>query len=210
MQPTRRLTGEQPAVEADKPRPNPSIWSCSRWGLPSQPVTWPLVSSYLTISPLPIQIRMYRRYVSVALSLRSPSLAVSQHPALWSSDFPRDLNPRLPVFLKSALSRVPYLSRIRLAKAYRISIYFHPLALRFSQKRATIYGYSTLSQAGFFPRRSVPLWPPWEPSPKGRHKTLPLRVQMIPSIQCWHIGDVFQQTHDDPSLTIEVSLCMKN
>jgi len=31
----------------------PSAWSCSRWGLPSQPVTWLLVSSYLTISPLP-------------------------------------------------------------------------------------------------------------------------------------------------------------
>src|SRR5689334_12280948 len=29
------------------------------------------------------------RYVSVALSLRSLPLAVSQHPALWSSDFPR-------------------------------------------------------------------------------------------------------------------------
>ncbi len=29
------------------------------------------------------------RYVSVALSLRSPSLDVIQHPALWSSDFPR-------------------------------------------------------------------------------------------------------------------------
>ena len=26
---------------------------------------------------------------SVALSLRSPSLAVSQHPALWSPDFPQ-------------------------------------------------------------------------------------------------------------------------
>ena len=28
------------------------MWSCSGCGLPSRPVTWPLVSSYLTISPL--------------------------------------------------------------------------------------------------------------------------------------------------------------
>ncbi len=73
----------------------PPIWSCSRWGLPSQPVTRPLVSSYLTISPLPGSIRGAGRYVSVALSLRSPSLAVSQHPALRSSDFPRTLPPAI-------------------------------------------------------------------------------------------------------------------
>lgn len=73
----------------------PSIWSCSGWGLPSQTVSRLLVSSYLTISPLPgiaFSVCHYSgRYVSVALSLRSPSLAVSQHPALWSSDFPRSL-----------------------------------------------------------------------------------------------------------------------
>ena len=32
---------------------DPSIWSCFGWGLPSQPVTRLLVSSYLTVSPLP-------------------------------------------------------------------------------------------------------------------------------------------------------------
>ena len=32
---------------------------------------------------------------SVALSLRSPSLAVSQHPALWSPDFPQVLRPAI-------------------------------------------------------------------------------------------------------------------
>jgi hypothetical protein len=73
----------------------PPIWSCSRWGLPSRPVTRPLVSSYLTISPLPGCIGGAGRYVSVALSLRSPSLAVSQHPALRSSDFPRALPPAI-------------------------------------------------------------------------------------------------------------------
>lgn len=30
-----------------------------------------------------------RRSISVALSLESPPLGITQHPALWSSDFPR-------------------------------------------------------------------------------------------------------------------------
>jgi len=49
------------------------------------PVAWMLVSSYLTFPPLPAKCR---RYLSVALSLESPPLGVTQHPALWSSDFP--------------------------------------------------------------------------------------------------------------------------
>ena len=36
-----------------------------------------------------VRISHHRRYVSVALSLKSPSLGVTQHPALWSSDFPQ-------------------------------------------------------------------------------------------------------------------------
>ncbi len=56
-----------------------------------QPVTRLPVSSYLAISPWPAAGRVTgcRWYVSVALSLGSPPLAVSQHLALWSSDFPR-------------------------------------------------------------------------------------------------------------------------
>ena len=34
-------------------QPCPLIWSCSRWGLPSQPVTRLLVGSYPAFSPLP-------------------------------------------------------------------------------------------------------------------------------------------------------------
>ncbi len=34
------------------------------------------------------------RYISVALSLRSPSLGITQHLALWSSDFPRTQSVR--------------------------------------------------------------------------------------------------------------------
>ena len=31
------------------------IWSCSEWGLPSRPVTRPLVRSYRTVPPLPAE-----------------------------------------------------------------------------------------------------------------------------------------------------------
>lgn len=83
----------------------PSIWSCSGWGLPSQTVSRLLVSSYLTISPLPgIAFSVCRysgRYVSVALSLRSPSLDVIQHPALRSSDFPRVLQLAIACFTQT-------------------------------------------------------------------------------------------------------------
>ena len=56
-----------------------------------------------------------RRYISVALSLRSPSAAVSRYPALRSSDFPHAAKscPRLPnplstyapYYFKSPLSK---------------------------------------------------------------------------------------------------------
>jgi len=43
------------------------------------------VRSYRTVSPLPA---FAGGLFSVALSRESPRLAVSQHPALWSPDFP--------------------------------------------------------------------------------------------------------------------------
>ena len=46
--------------------------------------------STLTIT----DITSVRRYISVALSLRSPSLGITQHSALRSSDFPQALCPR--------------------------------------------------------------------------------------------------------------------
>ena len=49
-------------------------------------VSTPSVSSYLAFPPLPAKYN--RRYISVALSLRSPSAAVSRYPALRSPDFP--------------------------------------------------------------------------------------------------------------------------
>ena len=58
----RRLPGgssDLPEGRSGPDQPCPLIWSCSRWGLPSRPVTRPLVRSYIkaasarTFSPLP-------------------------------------------------------------------------------------------------------------------------------------------------------------
>jgi len=48
------------------------------------------------------------RYVSVALSLRLPSLAVSQHLALWSSDFPRTLPSAIACLARTHHTRLTY------------------------------------------------------------------------------------------------------
>ena len=48
-------------------------------------VAFGVVSFYLAVPPLHYKIM---RYISVALSLESPPLVISQHPALWCSDFP--------------------------------------------------------------------------------------------------------------------------
>ena len=72
--------------EVGGPRHTSPIRSCSEWGLPGQSAHLTAGALYRTFSP-----DRNRRYVSVALSLRSPSLGVTQHPALWSSDFPRVL-----------------------------------------------------------------------------------------------------------------------
>ena len=51
------------------------------------PVAREAVSSYLAFSPLLKALALGGMF-SVALSLGSPPVAVSDHPALWSSDFP--------------------------------------------------------------------------------------------------------------------------
>jgi hypothetical protein len=69
--------------------------SCSGWGLPSQRVSALLVRSYRTVAPLPVPVPLQGGHwpsavcISVALSLGSLPLGITQHPALWSSDFPR-------------------------------------------------------------------------------------------------------------------------
>ena len=62
----------------------------------AEPLRFPgaLVVSYTTVSPLPVprDVRFPKAIgglLSVALSVGSPRLGVTQHPALWSPDFPR-------------------------------------------------------------------------------------------------------------------------
>ena len=89
-------TGEQPVGSRANPPPTPPVWPCSRWGLP-QPISHltagKLLPHHFTLT---LAMRLDAcgwRYLSVALSLGSPPLAVNQHPALWSSDFPRTTTP---------------------------------------------------------------------------------------------------------------------
>ena len=78
-----------------------SIWSCSGWGLPCQPCRQgcgELLPRLFTLTPLRSASRTSPGggIFSVALSLGSPPVAVSDHPALWSSDFPPAFGRRSP------------------------------------------------------------------------------------------------------------------
>src|SRR3989339_335557 len=65
------------------------IRCCSRWGL-HRPTSYHVAGKLLPhLSTLTFFQK--RRYLSVALSLKSPSPGVTRHPALWSPDFPRIL-----------------------------------------------------------------------------------------------------------------------
>jgi len=84
----------------------------------TEPIQSPglLVSSYLTFPPLPSIRRTTsntRRSISVALSLESPPLGVTQHPALWSSDFPQlhfyGVQPRSPDLLTCSIQFAQYI-----------------------------------------------------------------------------------------------------
>jgi hypothetical protein len=81
---------QQPTRELRTGRPQTLLYlALLRMGFTKLPVSPPeLVSSYLTVSPLPKRRIRSGGLFSVALSLRSPLLGVTQHPALWSSDFP--------------------------------------------------------------------------------------------------------------------------
>jgi len=65
-------------------------------GFAEPPMSPPeLVSSYLTVSPLPQETNVPRGgLLSVALSFPSLGLGVTQHLALWSSDFPLPRPPK--------------------------------------------------------------------------------------------------------------------
>ena len=71
------------------------IWSCSGWGLPCRPChqgRGELLPRLFTLTPR----QAWGGIFSVALSLGSPPVAVSDHPALWSSDFPLAFGQRSP------------------------------------------------------------------------------------------------------------------
>lgn len=71
------------------------FWPCSGRGLPSHPghpgCWWSLTPPFH-----PYLGRGQGGLLSVALSRESPRVAVSNHPALWSPDFPRQPFHRLP------------------------------------------------------------------------------------------------------------------
>ena len=106
----RRLPGASSDLTRERNGPShySSIRSCSEWGLPSQPVTWLLVSSYLAFPPLPVPFCGHRRYLSVALSLESPPLGItstcpaelglSSGPAFRHSD-PRSRHTHALIFI---------------------------------------------------------------------------------------------------------------
>ncbi len=76
MRPTRRRGR---AIPERSETVLPPIRSCSRWGLPrpdGHPPAGELLPHHFTLA----RPEGRRRYVSVALSLRSPSLGVTQHP----------------------------------------------------------------------------------------------------------------------------------
>lgn len=79
--------------------PTISFLPCSGRGLPSRYLSISLVVSYIKgQSPPPLHPCLCRNlpsavYISVALSSRSPSLGVTQQPALWSPDFPQKEKP---------------------------------------------------------------------------------------------------------------------
>ncbi len=132
------------------------IWSCSGWGLPSQPVTRLLVSSYLTFAPLPVT----RRYLSVALALGSPPLGVTQHPALWSSDFPQttQMHCSRPSSLLKCLTICRYYSTNRRSSQSWVSTASHRLTICASSSISGTIGISPSDSTACLWASVTPLW----------------------------------------------------
>ncbi len=82
-----RLLEASSSQPGDRPGArSPPIWPCSGWGLPCLQChhrSGELLPPHFALPPI-----NRGGIVSVALSVGLPRLAVSQHPALWSSDFP--------------------------------------------------------------------------------------------------------------------------
>ncbi len=127
----------QPTREHWAGHPLPA-WPCSGWGLPSRPVTRPLVSSYLTVSPLPLPRATWRRAVGPG------RWAVC---SLWH--FPRVAPPgRYPAScpVESGLSstRGPYRPRAAAARPTRPTTKYRPRVLDSPLRR----GYASARHQG--------------------------------------------------------------
>src|SRR5207249_704536 len=89
----------QPTREHRTGRPLPA-WPCSGWGLPSRPVTrsaGELLPHRFTLAGAGAGKPPRSRQSVLCGTFRgSPRLGVTQHPALWSPDFPRCWSSRPP------------------------------------------------------------------------------------------------------------------
>ena len=85
------LPGDSSRALRSAERRRPPIWPCSGWGLPASrlaPGPGALLPHRFTLA-CPSRCReAIGAIVSVALSVASLRLGVTQHPALWSPDFP--------------------------------------------------------------------------------------------------------------------------
>ena len=99
------------------------------------PLPGTAVGSYPTVSPLPATISGYNirkrsagGLLSVALSVGLPRLGVTQHPALWCSDFPHLKEARPSGPLDCSLAR-------RIGKVYTVTSSLQTVILpQFSQR----------------------------------------------------------------------------
>ena len=87
-----QASGGPPSIACAARRNRRAFWPCSGWGLPSRPGRpgrwWSLTPPFHPY-PGPVDLMGRGGLFSVALSRGSPRVAVSNHPALRSPDFPR-------------------------------------------------------------------------------------------------------------------------
>ena len=83
LRPTWGTESEQPSTQRSAP-----VWPCSRWGLPGR-AGCPVRRWSLTPPFHPYRPDQDGGSFSVALSVGLPRLGITQHRALWSSDFPQ-------------------------------------------------------------------------------------------------------------------------
>jgi hypothetical protein len=158
----RRLPGgssDLPEGRSGPDQPCPLIWSCSRWGLPSRPVTRPLVGSYIkglapphlfTLTPPTGRWRLCKRLakppaagrrggiLSVALSRFLRTVGVTHHRVLWSPDFPLP-GPAPPC--RSAAARCPGSGRPAGLRSIHCSEYIRPPRRHLRPRRPSSVGH---------------------------------------------------------------------